>query len=177
MDSAKDMLIRKWYDTMKPHVEDCVKKNDNVLLRADIDILDKLDIKVKWSDPDFDDASKDVMWEYLNTLNYLACLYVESSPEEVQGLHAAASRLAESAEFALSEDGKMSFNIRAFQSLITDQSKQGDIATLMASAGPLMQTLMGGAGAEGGAPSGLHSFLQAQMGNFASLLGSAEGHE
>ena len=114
MGAAKDMLIRKWYETMKPYVEQCVQKNDNVLLRAEIDILDKLDIKPKWNDPDFDQESKDIMWEYINTLNYLSCLYSESSPEEVQGLAAAASRLAESAEFEVSEDGKFSFNIQAF---------------------------------------------------------------
>ena len=168
MTSMKENLIRKWYDTMKPFVQDCVQKNDNVLLRSKIKFLDDFDLKVKWTDPDFDQESKDVLWEYINNLNYLAIMYNESSPEQIQGLTAVASRLAESAQLEISEDGKLSFNLKALQSLLTDDKKQGDLASLMPLAAPIMENMLGGAAggsAEGG---GLQAFLQAQM---SSMLG------
>jgi len=169
MDSMKEILIRKWYETVKPYIKDCVAKNDNVILRANIDILEKLDIKSKWNDPDFDQESKDVLWGYINSLTYLSCLYSESTPEQVQGITAAASRLAEKAQFDVTEDGKFSFNIKAFQALITDQSAQGDLSQLMQSMGPIMGALGGASGGADGS-SGLQAFLSSQMSNFSSLL-------
>lgn len=169
MDSMKEILIRKWYETVKPYIKDCVAKNDNVILRANIDILEKLDIKSKWNDPDFDQESKDVLWGYINSLTYLSCLYSESTPEQVQGITAAASRLAEKAQFDVTEDGKFSFNIKAFQALITDQSAQGDLSQLMQSMGPIMGALGGASGGAEGS-SGLQAFLSSQMSNFSSLL-------
>lgn len=174
VESMKTMLIETWYQTMKPYIQECVQKNDNVLLRSNIKVLDQLDIKLKWADPEFDQESKEIMWEYINTLNYLACLHNESTPEEVQGLSTAASRLAEAAQFEISDDGKFSFNIQAFQALLSDKSKQSEIASLMPLAAPLMQNIMSGAGGGGGmdglAGSGLQAFLQAQMGNFGNMF-------
>lgn len=167
MDSMKETLIRTWYDTMKPYVQACVQKNDNVLLRADIKFLTEFDLKTKWADPDFDQESKDVLWEYINNLNYLACMYNESTPEHMEGLTTVASRLAETAQLEISEDGKLSFNLKALQSLLTDEGNQGDLAKLMPLAAPLMENLMGGGNKEGG-EGGLQAFLQAQM---ASMLG------
>ena len=161
----KENLIRKWYDTMKPYVQECVAKNDNVLLRSKIKVLDEFDLKSKWTDPDFDQESKDVLWEYINNLNYLAIMYSESSPEQIQGLTAVASRLAETAQMEISEDGKLSFNLKALQSLLTDDSK-GDLASLMPLAAPIMENMMGGG--DGAGSSGLQAFLQAQM---STMLG------
>lgn len=168
MDSMKETLIRTWYDTMKPYVQACVQKNDNVLLRADIKFLDEFDLKTKWMDSDFDKESKDVLWEYINNLNYLACMYSESSPEHMEGLTTVASRLAETAQLEITEDGKLSFNLKALQSLLSDESQQGDLAALMPLAAPLMENLMGGAKKDGNSEGGLQAFLQAQM---ASMLG------
>jgi|LauGreDrversion4_2_1035121.scaffolds.fasta_scaffold01409_12 hypothetical protein len=171
VESLKTMLIETWYQTMKPYIQECVQKNDNVLLRSNIKVLDQLDIKTKWADPEFDQESKQIMWEYINTLNYLACLYSESSPEDVQGLSTAASRLAEAAQFEITDDGKFSFNIQAFQALLSDKSKQSEIAALMPLAAPLMQNIMGGGSADGAdGASGLQAFLQAQMGNFGNMF-------
>jgi hypothetical protein len=167
MTSMKETLIRTWYSTMKPFVQDCVQKNDHILLRSNIKFLDDFDLKSKWSDPDFDQESKDVLWEYINNLNYLSIMYSESSPEHMDGLTAVASRLAETAQLEISEDGKLSFNLKALQSLLTSENAQGDLASLMPLAAPLMENLMGGAGA-GGEGGGLQAFLQAQM---ASMLG------
>jgi hypothetical protein len=168
MTAAKEMLIRKYYDTIKPHIKDCVAKNDNVILRAEIEMLTTLGIREKWRDPDFDAESKDILWGYINSLNYLCCLHNESTPEEVQGIAAAASRLAESAQFDISDDGNVSFNIKAFQSLLSSDTAQGDLSQIMAGMGPLMGALGGGAGAEGG--EGLQAFLSSQMSNFSTLL-------
>lgn len=166
--SMKESLIKKWYKTMKPHVQDCVQKNDHVLLRANLKVLDEFDLKSKWMDPDFDQESKDVLWEYINNLNYLSIMYSESSPEDMEGLAAVANRLADTAKLEVKDDGTMTFNIKALQSLFTDESKQGDLAALMPLAAPLMENLMGsgnGGGADGG---GLQAFLQAQM---STMLG------
>jgi hypothetical protein len=167
MAQMKENLIRKWYDTMKPYVQECVAKNDNVLLRSKIKVLDDFDLKVKWTDPDFDQESKDVLWEYINNLNYLAIMYNESSPEQIEGLTAVASRLAETAQMEISDDGKLSFNLKALQSFLTDD-KKGDLASLMPLAAPIMENMLGGAAGGDGASSGLQAFLQAQM---STMLG------
>ena len=168
--TAKEMLVRKYYETVKPHIKDCVAKNDNVILRAEIEMLTTLGIKEKWRDPDFDAESKDVLWGYINSLNYLCCLHNESTPEEVQGIAAAATRLAEEAQFDISDDGNISFNIKAFQSLLSSDSAQSDLGQIMQGMGPLMGAL-GGAG-DGG---GLQAFLTSQMSNFSTLLQQPPG--
>ena len=144
LDSSKEMLVRKYYDTIKPHIKECVAKNDDVILRADIEMLSAIGIKEKWRDEDFTAESKDVLWGYINSLNYLCCLHNESTPEEVQGIAAAATRLAESAQFDISDDGNISFNIKAFQSLLSSEQAQGDLSQIMAGMGPLMGALGGG---------------------------------
>ena len=167
MTTMKEMLVRQWYETVKPYMDQCTKKNDNALLRANIPVLDQLDIRSKWNHPEFSQESKDVMWTYINNLNYWACLYCEADTEQVQGLAAAATRLAETANIEISEDGKLSFNIQAFQELVTNPGNQGDINTLMQTAAPMPSGLLGGEGGSGG----LQALLQSQMGNFASMLG------
>ena len=153
---------------MKPYVQDCVQKNDNVLLRSKIPFLDEFDLKIKWTDPDFDKESKDVLWEYINNLNYLSIMYSESSPEHMQGLSAVASRLAETAQLEISDDGKLSFNLKALKSLLTDESKHGDLASLMPLAAPIMESMMNGGDPSNPNAGGLQAFLQAQM---SSMLG------
>ena len=167
MAPMKETMIRKYYASIKDHIKDCVAKHDSVILTADIETLNTIDIRTKWADPEFDAESKDVLWGYINSLNYLACLYVESTPEEVQGIAAAASRLAESAQFDISEDGNVSFNIKAFQSLLGSESAQGDLSQIMSGMGPLMGAMNG---TSGGAAGGLQAFLSSQMSNFSSLL-------
>lgn len=167
MAPMKETMIRKYYASIKDHIKDCVAKHDGVIMTADIEMLNTIDIRTKWADPEFDAESKDVLWGYINSLNYLACLYVESTPEEVQGIAAAASRLAESAQFDISEDGNVSFNIKAFQSLLGSESAQGDLSQIMDGMGPLMGAMNG---TSGGAAGGLQAFLSSQMSNFSSLL-------
>ena len=167
MAPMKETMIRKYYDSIKAHIKDCVAKDDSVIYTVEIEVLNKVDLKTKWQDPEFDAESKDVLWGYINSLNYLACLFVESTPEEVQGIAAAASRLAESAQFDISEDGNVSFNIKAFQSLLGSETAQGDLSQIMSGMGPLMGAMNGGSAESGG---GLQAFLSSQMSNFSSLL-------
>ena len=41
MTESKDTLVREWHKKMLPHYESCVKKNDNMILNADIPLLSK----------------------------------------------------------------------------------------------------------------------------------------
>ena len=165
--SMKETLIRDWYTTTKPYIKQFVEKQDNVILRTNIDVLERLDIRTKWADPEFDHEDKEVLWGYINSLTYLACLYNESTPEQVQGLAAVAQRVAEKAEFDIDPSGRMSFNVKAFENMITNEASQGDLGELVQGVAPLMGAMMGGG--EGGA-NGLQAFLQSQMSNFSSLL-------
>ena len=168
MAPMKETMIRKYYASIKDHIKDCVAKHDSVILTADIETLNSIDIRTKWADPEFDAESKDVpvgLHQFAQLPR--VCLYVESTPEEVQGIAAAASRLAESAQFDISEDGNVSFNIKAFQSLLGSESAQGDLSQIMSGMGPLMGAMNG---TSGNAAGGLQAFLSSQMSNFSSLL-------
>lgn len=167
MGALKENMIQKYYESIKSHIKGCVAKDDSVIMTAEVEILSSVDIRSKWRDPEFNVESKDVLWGYINSLNYLACLFVESTPEEVQGIAAAASRLAETAQLDISSDGNVSFNIKAFQSLLGSESAQGDLSQIMSGMGPLMGAMSGTAGETGG---GLQAFLSSQMSNFSSLL-------
>lgn len=157
LDSIKVTLIQKWYETMKPFIKQCVQKQDAVLLQANIEILDKLDLKAKWTDPDFYPESKEVMWDYINQLNYIACMYVESTPEQIQGLHATASKIMEAGKIDISSEGKITVDLAAIC------QNPGEIMSMMSSILPMFT----GGNTDGGEEDmgGLQSFLQASMKN------------
>lgn len=170
MRPAKEALIETWYAKAKPFIKEIIAKNDNVILRANIEALDELRMKDKWRE--FEQEDKDTLWGYINSLTYLACLHHETTPDQIQGLAACAKRIAEAAEFRM-EGGRFSFNAASLQTVMSGQDSNPDLARLMSGMGPLMSAMgMGGgaAGAAGGPPGGLPAFLQGQMSNFASMI-------
>lgn len=160
MEEMKVTLINAWYETMKPYITECVQKHDAVLLQANIEILDKLDLKSKWTDPDFYPESKEIMWEYINRLNYLACMFVESTPEQIQNLHTTASKIMEAGNIEFSDDGKITVDMAAIT------RNPGELMGMMSSILPMMM------GDGGDAPAnGLQSILQATMKNMLKQQG------
>ena len=156
MKAEKEKVIRTWYETMKPYIKECKAQNDNVLLRADIGILEEMDIRSKWSDPEFDQDSKNVLWEYVNRLNYFACLYCEASPEKLEGLQSLAAKFQESDSFQMTEDGQITFNISAIQTLFQNEE--------------VSQLISAFTNEDSGEMSGIKSFLECNMTDFAGLL-------
>lgn len=155
LSDEKDRVIKTWYETMKPYIKDCKAQNDNIILRADIGLLEEMDIRTKWSDPEFDQESKNVLWEYINELNYFACLHCETSPEKLEGISAIATQLMGKSDFKM-EDGKISFNINAIQSIMENDGIM-----------KLMESFTSG---EGNDMSGIKAFLDCGMTDFTSFL-------
>ena len=73
----EDLLIRQWYTTMKPHKRDLEAKETETLFTAleSIDAIKGIKIREKWTDPEFNDESKESMWQYLYSLNTYSNLY------------------------------------------------------------------------------------------------------
>lgn len=161
MRAMKEVLIEKWYETLKPYFAEIAQCNDNAISRANIEILDRLDIKQKWAQ--FEHEDKQVMWGYIHKLTQLACLHKETTPELMQGARMVASRMAEKANFEI-KDGRASFDVQTFQAMLSDQS------TLMKEMQPLIESITGGQSAPG-----LNEFMASQMTQFQSFLGGGAG--
>lgn len=67
-----DFVIRQWHAELKPHYQDVKDRNVEKLIKADISIFRKIDIKTKWEDPSFDAQSRELLLMYLMNLNGLA---------------------------------------------------------------------------------------------------------
>ena len=164
--AGKKTLVETWYSTIKPHMDAFVKRDETVLLAtfSNMPLLKPLNMRAKWGEFEHDD--QDTMWSYVNSLNYLAVLYNETSPEQIDGLAAAASKIAQDADFSMSDDGRFSFNMQAFQKYLKNPS---EIQNLVQQFGPLMSTLGGGDGS-GAATPALQALMASQMSNFQSLI-------
>lgn len=167
--SAGETLVKTWYSTIKPHVQAFVARDETVLLAtfSDMPLLKPLEMRSKWSE--FEAEDRDTMWSYVNSLNYLAVLYNETSPEQIDGLAAAASRIAHDADFSMTDDGRFSFNMQAFQNYLNNPA---EIQNLVQQFGPLVSTLGGAAAGDGSgaATPALQAVMASQMSNFQSLI-------
>lgn len=67
-----DFVIRQWHAELKPHYQDVKERNVDKLIKAEISIFRKIDIKTKWEDPSFDAQSRELLLMYLMNLNGLA---------------------------------------------------------------------------------------------------------
>lgn len=115
--ASKEALIEGWYTKVKPHIKQVVANDDAVILSGTIDILEWFDMKAKWTSPIFGADSKEVFWEYIRSLTYLACLHNESTPEDIRGLAEFSESIARKANFKVSDKGEISFSLAAFQSI------------------------------------------------------------
>lgn len=159
MRSMKQLLIEQWYETLKPYFSEVAKCNDNAISRANIEMLDRLDIKQKWAQ--FEHEDKQVMWSYIHKLTQLACLHKETTPEAMRGARVVASRMAQRANFEI-KDGRASFDVETFQGMLSDPG------ALLQEMQPLIESITGGQSAPG-----LNEFMASQMTQFQSLLGGA----
>lgn len=80
----QQVLIRRWHSDMSPFYQKC-KDKDQTLMYENIYMLKKLKIQDKWLDPTFSEESKQVVWQYLQTLNKFC---EEYSTHDYSKLHA-----------------------------------------------------------------------------------------
>lgn len=131
MMETKDMLVREWHKKMAPHYESCVKKNDNMILNADIPMLSKFGIAEKWQDPGFDTESKDAMWEFIITLNKLAALHCASTPSSMGMIHEATTKFMQGMGVHQAPDGTISFNAHSVTEFVQKNMSEGEVANLV----------------------------------------------
>jgi hypothetical protein len=73
----EDQFIRHCNSVFQKHSDSLKKREDEALFRVseDIPILKEVDIRSKWRDAGFDDASKDNLWQYLQSLKLYSELF------------------------------------------------------------------------------------------------------
>lgn len=163
-----EQTMRDWYDGSVAIIRPCINKDPKPLLEAPITLLQAIDFKTKWMDPDLDEASHGALWEFINTLNYLATIHFETSPEKLPEIMKAAVDLQK--QFGVNMDaqtGQITFNIRQVQAMMSGDGSQ--LASLLGSVQgimPLAQQMMGGGA---GAPSGMDQFLKSAMGDMGAV--------
>lgn len=69
-------LIQQWHNTMNPYYDRCREK-DVTVIGEDIEIFTELELSQKFNDSEFDESSKDALWDYINHLNNYAQLYCQ----------------------------------------------------------------------------------------------------
>lgn len=172
--NTEDMtaLMRNWYDGMVGHIRACLARDPKPMLEAPVAVLQGIRFKTKWLDDDFSDESRAAIWEFMDTLNYLASLHFETPNEKLDELAKAAESLQ--TKFGVNFDqasGEVKFNLSALKtSLAGGDTELSTLMNSMQGLMPMMQSVMGGlfggppAGeATAAAPSGMHQFLASQM--------------
>lgn len=74
---AQEQAIQRWHKIMGPYYDAVERRDIDTILNSGIEVLDQLGLAEKWYDPDFDEDSKDALWEYLDELNSYAKLYCQ----------------------------------------------------------------------------------------------------
>jgi hypothetical protein len=179
MMETKDKLVREWHNKMGPHYEACGKRNDNMILNAEIPMLSKFHIAEKWQDPEFDQDSKDAMWEYINMMNKLAAVHCAGTPSSMGMLHEATAKFMQSMGVQQAADGTVSFNAHTVTEFVQKSMSEGEVARMVnellpgvdgnALQGLLAQTM---SSADGGPLQGLLTGFQNAMARGPAL---AEG--
>lgn len=72
---TKVKLIESWHNTMQPHYQAVLHRDEVALRNAQISHLERIDMLKKWDDPGFNKESKDNLWECLEELNRYAGMY------------------------------------------------------------------------------------------------------
>lgn len=68
--------MREWYAALRPHLRHIAQRNEAELVAAlgDLVILRPLGVRELWRDPDFDQESREIVWEYIDKLTKLAAM-------------------------------------------------------------------------------------------------------
>ena len=69
-------LIKDWHQQLKPFYDHCRNQDMDFLLQSNLGIIEELDIASKWTDPTFDQYSRDSLFQHINTLNMYAGMQV-----------------------------------------------------------------------------------------------------
>lgn len=78
------VMIAKWHETMSPYYDAVRRRDASALFTANISILQKMHFKDKWNDPDFDEQSRQYLYEYIDKLNSFAQVYM-GVPSQMMG--------------------------------------------------------------------------------------------
>ena len=78
----EDQFIRKCKELFSNEAESLAAKDPEAIFRvADgLEVLKALDLRAKWADPDFNEESKNHMWQFLQALDTYAGLYCAVPP-------------------------------------------------------------------------------------------------
>jgi len=100
-----DFVIRQWHAELKPHYQDVKERNVDKLIKAEISIFRKIDIKTKWEDPSFDAQSRELLLMYLMNLNGLAEIHCAVPAKMMETLDGIARKTVSMFEGANSGNG------------------------------------------------------------------------
>lgn len=167
-DMLKKFIINEWYQSMLPYLDACNKKDARALLGADIDALDKFGFREKWAE--FDEESKEVMWEYLTAINTLAVWYCEGEKNMTE--KDVMDRITDAAKGFVEQhdDGKITIDPKKLQ----DPEAMAQIGALLGD----VQSIMGSNGDSSGIAqiaSSLLGNMGGPAGNPADVLGAVFG--
>jgi len=172
-DGAK-ILLKDWHSQLGPHYEQCARRDVEAILKANPPIIEELDIAAKWADPTFDAESREILFQYIDTLNmYCQMQFIPS--KMLSRIEGVAQQLAQQMEtgnadlskidvFALgqqvlenvSEEELIDFanNLGEIQKMASVSSvhlnSNPELAQMMGINNPLSAAMGGGSGSLGG---------------------------
>lgn len=159
-DMLKKYLINEWYTSMLPYLDACNQRDSRALLGADIEALEKFGFREKWSE--FDEESKEVMWEYLIEINTLAVWYCEGEKNIKE--KDVMDRVTKAADGLVEQhaDGRITIDPKKLQ----DPNAMANIASVLGD----VQNIMG----NGEDLSGIAQMASSMLGGFGGPPGQAD---
>jgi hypothetical protein len=184
-------IIRSWHKQLSPHYSALQEGNVQSVLESKLPMLEELDIKTKWEDPDFDQESRNNLQQYISTMNYHARLYNSIPPTVMTKIET----MARSMVTDMSSDTPSAMDFGAMMQIgkkLVDEmqpeemnafiAQMGDMSSLMQMSGGMLSQMnpsggnpmemLGGLLSGGGGMGGMGGLLQ--MASFMGALPPSE---
>lgn len=123
VEALHDFIVRKWHKDMKDHYETIRKRQVDELFKANISLLEKLDMKTKWQDPTFNEESREILFMYLEQLNSYADIHCSVPTHLMNKIESTAMKVV--SDLQNNSFDPSSFNVQQLtESLMADMSEE-----------------------------------------------------
>jgi len=177
IDGAK-MLIKDWHSQMSPFYDVVRRRDMATLFNSDLKIIEELDIRTKWQDPEFDQESRENLFQYIDSLNMYSQMYCSIPTRMLSKIEGVAQQLA--AKMANGETNLASLDLFKIGESVIQGTSEEELMEFAGNMGEIQKMMQASAAHFGGSAGGDMpkipgmpdlGLMMKMMGNFSSLAG------
>ncbi len=144
MEPLQDMFISKWHDTMgntsdgKTIYQQCAALNYISIFKAKIPFFEKIDLYGKWQDPEFDDDSREALFEHINGINAYIQIYFGVPDKVLSRIETTAYQLADQIQNGTLD--MENFNLKEISQQVVSGMTQSEMKAVFKQVPTLLQS-------------------------------------